>query len=58
MVKEGSVTRVMNVYDHFLALLGVAVLRERSTPECPEQSSFVHPSTPSANQMRLLLPIM
>lgn len=32
VVKEGSVTRVMNVYDHFLALLGVAVLHECSTP--------------------------
>lgn len=32
VVKEGSVTRVMNVSDHFLALLGVAVLHERSTP--------------------------
>lgn len=31
VVMEGSVTRVMNVYDHFLALLGVAVLHERPT---------------------------
>lgn len=57
VVKGGSVTRVMNVFDHFLALLGVAVLRQRST-HLSVLSRALLSTHPNHQPIRLLLPIM